>query len=616
ILGLGDTNYTNFCNYGKTLDKRLQNLKARRFYNCGWADDGTGLEIVVEPWIEDLFPALESFLSSPQAQRRRSSQAETDRPEGEKEDEKAMSEATKEATDSSVSVGRSRSEAIALFPSFHLPSEEELEKHSARTCKLGPEDKLTLPILPSPFLCVEFKEGKVERDQWSSLRLEKVAPYPLASSDVIECGIVRCRKLTTDGAAKKTLEVCLQSRSGDKFEYEPGDSFGVVVENRREEVDLILFLLRLSEKADLPISLSVDPNTKKKAASVPKFVPSNSTLRFIFTNCLDIRTVPKKPFLRALVEYTHDSGEKRKLMELVCKEGSEEYTQFVRVQGLTFIDLLILFPSCEPPVALVLEHLSRLLPRPYSITSSPLLTPHTLSFAFNVIEIPKEGPVTFARKGLCTGFLDAVTGALQSERAGEEILSSKMADLKLDAASGTGEKILIYFRSNQTFRLPKEINTPLIMVGPGTGVSPFIGFLKHRNTELSAKGLDSKPPHWLFFGCRHRQKDFLYESELKSFVQNGSLTELSTSFSREAEGDTSPKYVQDNLVLQGDRVVEYIEKQKASIYVCGDAKNMSKNVYDTFVSLLQTHLQLSEIDARKYVAQLQINQRYMQDVWG
>ncbi|RXG71615.1 Methionine synthase reductase [Armadillidium vulgare] len=557
VLGLGDTNYTNFCNFGKTLDQTLHTGKAHRFYNCGWADDGTGLEIVVEPWIEDLFPALKNFLDSPEAR------------------EKSFTE-TK-------------------------PKTVEMSREVEDVCNLIPDvkkQKLNYTIFA-------FTHRR---------RIKKLgSSYPFIASDITSCYISSFRRLTTADAVKQALEISLKSAEKEKFFYEPGDSFGIIVKNKEEEVDLLLNLLSLNKNADLHLKLKVDQNTSKKSALVPKYIPSDCTLRYLFTYCLDIRTIPKKPFLRALVEHTSNEQEKRRLMELVSKEGSDDYNKIVRLQGLTFIDLLLLFPSCIPPVSLLVEHLSRLLPRYYSVTSSPLKSPDAISFVFNVIEIPKGDSVMFKREGVCTGWLNSL---VMSKGTETDDLHVELGKMSLDSSNHNHE-ILIYFRSNQNFRLPQEINTPIIMIGPGTGVAPFIGFITHRKIQIQCSEESSSPLMVLFFGCRHKDRDFLYRHELMAFTESGSLSKMFVSFSRdENQSEGEPKYVQDNLILQGEEVIELIDKKNASVYVCGDAKNMSKNVLDTLINLLKKHLSLSDVDARRYIAQMQLKNRYLQDVWA
>ncbi|KAL7634297.1 UNVERIFIED_CONTAM: hypothetical protein RMT77_015627 [Armadillidium vulgare] len=614
VLGLGDTNYTNFCNFGKTLDQTLHTGKAHRFYNCGWADDGTGLEIVVEPWIEDLFPALKNFLDSPEAREKSFTETKPKTVEMSREVEDVCNliPDVKVSLDAETEAKVNLKYLDSVIPSLHLPTEGEVLNHPIRNLKFPIDNTLTLPNVPVTYLIAEYLDEPLEICHKDTVK-KLGSSYPFIASDITSCFISSFRRLTTADAVKQALEISLKSAEKEKFFYEPGDSFGIIVKNKEEEVDLLLNLLSLNKNADLHLKLKVDQNTSKKSALVPKYIPSDCTLRYLFTYCLDIRTIPKKPFLRALVEHTSNEQEKRRLMELVSKEGSDDYNKIVRLQGLTFIDLLLLFPSCIPPVSLLVEHLSRLLPRYYSVTSSPLKSPDAISFVFNVIEIPKGDSVMFKREGVCTGWLNSL---VMSKGTETDDLHVELGKMSLDSSNHNHE-ILIYFRSNQNFRLPQEINTPIIMIGPGTGVAPFIGFITHRKIQIQCSEESSSPLMVLFFGCRHKDRDFLYRHELMAFTESGSLSKMFVSFSRdENQSEGEPKYVQDNLILQGEEVIKLIDKKNASVYVCGDAKNMSKNVLDTLINLLKKHLSLSDVDARRYIAQMQLKNRYLQDVWA
>ncbi|KAG7170887.1 Methionine synthase reductase-like [Homarus americanus] len=659
VLGLGDTNYTNFCNFGKTIDQKLQSLGGHRFFPCGWADDGTGLEIVIEPWIEGLFPALKNHLVKKRninITGRKTSCCQgqnTTMDEGDSKicgkdivDDITRTTSTQDSNNecsnthnivSKSSINGSDSQLILngestidqtsialknidnqgeekrvnetfvtiLKYNIDVLSRGEIQCLPLKACAFPLSTKLTLPVQPPPYLTLKYLNN------FEASTIESGAPLPSAASKIFQAHIASVRKLTRQDAIKTALEVTLKLPSDvNEFVYEPGDSIGIIVENPKYEVEIVLNLLEITDIADKIYEISVVPNTKKKVAKVPSFIPVKSSLRYILEHCLDIRAVPKKPLMRSLVEYTSNSLEKRRLQELVSKEGAAEYTKHVREMNLTTLDLLITFQSCKPPVTTLLEHLPQLQPRAYSIISSPLVDSENISFVFNVVEIPKKNTVTFARKGICTGWLASLNSELENS---PKELNNAFDNLTIKAKADIYANI--YLRANQTFHLSKNTKIPIVMVGPGTGVAPFVGFLHHRQKIMTVNPDNAFGESWLFFGCRHKEQDFLYQEELESFHEQGILNHLIVSFSRDDTNCDSPKYVQDNILKHGAVLTPLLVNMGAIIYVCGDAKNMAKDVFEAFVTVLQVTNNQTEVDARKYIAQMQIEKRYLQDVW-
>ncbi|XP_071544761.1 methionine synthase reductase-like [Panulirus ornatus] len=661
VLGLGDTNYTNFCNFGKTVDQKLQALGGNRFYDCGWADDGTGLEIVVEPWIEGLLPALKNHLSkrrnleenlsnSGTFMDQNTSVEDSSKVKNKNENDKILDNrltdditrvistneqsetlfvrennlgvsssllmvnesildtthvALKKVENQEKEKGVDVISVISAKYNINIISQEEIHSLSVKSCAFPVDAKLTLPLQPLSYLTIKYLNTSYNGDTQSA------APLPSAVSEVVQVCVASVRKLTRHDAVKTAMEVTLKLPSNtDEFVYEPGDSVGILVKNPKHEVEILMNLLEITEIADKSCEISVASQTRKKSATVPAFIPRKSSLRHILENCMDIRSVPKKPLIRALLEYTSNPSEKRRLQEFVSKEGATEYSKHVREMNLTTLDLLIIFQSCKPPVTTLLEHLPRLQPRAYSIISSPLVDSKNISFAFNVVDIPKENTVTFARKGICTGWLASV---YDEHKVDNKNLNQALDDLSL--ADTLNTHACIYLRCNQSFRLPQNIENPIVLVGPGTGVAPFVGFLRHRevikNTEPSITFGES----WLFFGCRHKERDFLYREELEKFQENKILNHLIVSFSRDGTSHDGPKYVQDNILIHGTVLASLLVNKNAVVYVCGDAQNMAKEVFEAFVTVIQVHMNQTEVDARKFMAQMQIEKRYLQDVW-
>lgn len=634
LLGLGDSNYTNFCNAGKTLDKRLEELGAKRFYLSGWADDAVGLEQVVEPWIEGLFPALLKFLSLNCPDLSGSSQKEecceieverssfdedresSDRKSGtriaesnghEKENESPAKNTTDSAEPSNVKYESKTSSGISDREGMngtedlvkHIEdisltdlTEPSLRKSVAPLCDAA----VTVPLLPAAYLSVNF-------DSDQDVKPPLLPSNSSAATTISEATVIRTDVLSSQEALKKTLKLTL--KIGDEFEYQPGDSVSVYCQNEDTEVEMLLKRLYVLDKADRVCKIELMKDTKKAKAAIPLHIPTITTIRNLFTYHIDIREPPKKAVIRQLVEVTTNPKEKRRLQELCSKQGMADYTSFIRNPEISILDLLLAFPSCNPDVDRLIESLPKLQPRPYSACSSHLKAPGHLDIAFNVINIPEGDGRRFARQGICTGMLDRFT------------IQNQIREGSTEERTDTKIKLHISARPNQYFRLPSDVSIPLILIGPGTGVAPFVGFLQHREMQKnSAEFADQKFGEiFLFFGCRNWSQDFLFKEELMRLQKVDILKKLFVSFSRESVSKEDPKYVQDSIRENAEQVLQLIDNQKAVIYVCGDAKNMAKDVNQTFMTIMQEEKGMTESEAKSYVTKLRLERRYLEDVW-
>ncbi|SHH77467.1 sulfite reductase (NADPH) alpha subunit [Streptomyces sp. 3214.6] len=222
------------------------------------------------------------------------------------------------------------------------------------------------------------------------------------------------------------------------------------------------------------------------------------------------------------------------------------------------------------------EVLGRLQPRLYSISSSPLTDPHLVSLTVSVVRY--ENLAGRPRQGVCSPFL-------------------------ADAEPGT--EVPVHVQRSPHFRPPADPSTPMVMVGPGTGVAPFVGFLEERR----ARG--HRAPNWLFFGEQHRATDFYYEDELSGLRADGTLTRLDTAFSRDQRAKV---YVQDRIREHGSHLWSWLQ-DGAHFYVCGDASRMAKDVDRALRDVAVVHGGMSEEEAAAHVKQLAADKRYVRDVY-
>jgi len=168
-----------------------------------------------------------------------------------------------------------------------------------------------------------------------------------------------------------------------------------------------------------------------------------------------------------------------------------------------------------------------------------------------------------------------------------------------------GQGVKVFVEHNDNFRLPQNNDTPVIMVGPGTGVAPFRAFMQQREAD------EATGDNWMFFGDQTFTQDFLYQVEWQNYLKSGLLTRMDVAFSR----DQAEKiYVQDRLKEQAEAVFAWLERG-AHLYICGDANRMAKDVHQTLIEIISEQGKLSSEQAEQYLKDLRSNKRYQKDVY-
>lgn len=361
--------------------------------------------------------------------------------------------------------------------------------------------------------------------------------------------LVANRKLTADASAKETRHYEI-SLAGSGLVYTPGDALGVVPTNCPALVDDLLHALnRDGEEA------------------VPTPDGGEAPLRTALLRHYEITKVPAT-LLKVIAERSAD----KTLADLMAPEAKEALSKYL--WGREIIDLLTDFSSVTFEPRDFVSHLKKLQPRLYSISSSLDAFPDQVHLTVAAVRYESFGR---KRKGVCSTFL-------------------------ADRANGP---VPVFVHVSKGFRLPGSGDTPIIMVGPGTGIAPFRGFLHHRRA-IGAKGRN-----WLFFGDQKASTDFLYKDELDAMAASGHLTKLSTAFSR----DQAEKiYVQQRMLENAAELYAWLE-DGAHFYVCGDASRMAKDVDIALHKVVETAGGRSADEAAAYVTRLKSDKRYQRDVY-
>ena len=359
---------------------------------------------------------------------------------------------------------------------------------------------------------------------------------------------VRC--VTKPGSAKETVHIDL-SLEGSGLEYTTGDALGMIPCNDPELVDALISALGLNPEEQV---------------ALPDGSPSS--LREALITTYDITGLKKG----SLTKWNATARSAALEAVLEDKEALKDY-----VWGRDLLDVAEDEKTCAHFTngAALIAVLPKLTPRLYSIASSPDFKPGQVSLCVGAVRYNSHGR---DRKGVCSTYI--------ADR------------LK------PGDTARVFVHSNKGFRLPEDGSTPIIMVGPGTGIAPFRAFWQQRVID-KASG-----PMWLFFGNPYKATDGCYEDELAPMVESGIL-KLSVAWSR----DQAHKiYVQHLMEQAGEEIWNWLENG-AAVYMCGDANRMAKDVELALLNIIAKHGNRSEEEAAAYLADMKAAKRYQKDVY-
>ncbi len=363
--------------------------------------------------------------------------------------------------------------------------------------------------------------------------------------------VIDKRSLTHATSTKSTLHVAL-SIEGTGLRYEAGDACGVIPTNDLNLVAEILQKLRFNGNE-----------------RVPSATAGTTTLHDALARERQITRLSRK-----IVQGYAARGECAPLLDLLRPERQAAFDAYIYDRGL--IDLLVEYPGVIDDPAELVALLPKLAPRLYSISSSPAAHAGQIHATVAVVRFTAHNR---DRGGVCSTFF---------------------AD-----RTAIADRLPIYIQPNKKFKLPANPDAPIIMIGPGTGIAPFRGFLHER------RALGHKGKNWLFFGERSAATDYLYRDELESMHADGHLTRLDTAFSRDSNCKV---YVQDRMMEQARQFWSWLE-EGASVYVCGDASRMAKDVHAALRQIVQQQGAMSAEAAEEYVGALKEQHRYHRDVY-
>ncbi|RXT07894.1 assimilatory sulfite reductase (NADPH) flavoprotein subunit [Ammoniphilus sp. CFH 90114] len=395
-------------------------------------------------------------------------------------------------------------------------------------------------------------EGSVSMPTGTSATAAQVKESVYSRTNPFYAEVLENINLNGRGSNKETrhLEISLE---GSGLSFEPGDSLGIYPENDPVLVDQLLEELKWDPQGTVTVNKQGEIRALKEA----------------LTSHFEI-TVLTKPLLQQAASFLSKDEAK----ELIAAGNEDKLKAYL--QGRDLLDLIRDYGPWKGSAQDFISVLRKIPPRLYSIASSLAANPDEVHLTMGAVRYDAHGR---ERKGVCSIYC--------AERL------------------QPGDKVSIYLQQNQNFKLPANPDTPIIMVGPGTGVAPFRSFMQERE-ESGAEGKS-----WMFFGDQHFVTDFLYQTEWQKWIKNGVLTKMDVAFSRDRDEKV---YVQHRMLENSKELFAWLQ-EGAVVYICGDEKNMARDVHNTLVEIIEKEGGISREQAEAYLADMQQQKRYQRDVY-
>jgi len=615
ILGLGDSNYSQFNAAAKKIDKCLSCLCAHKFYHTGYADDGIGLEDVVEPWKRGVVDELHCKLTG--------------------DDDTFAS-------------------SLSLLPSPLPPSTSTSATSTRKKYELGDvvNGKQTSNINFSTKIrvskcvnsnvrssCSRYSLFSANANMTTTTTTTSFRAYDRQNQFLAELVAARYETAFATHGYTDSIVVTCTFRLPHGYTYNVGDVLCVYAPNPDWMVQRLLRRLKLCGDDVIKVSTIHERSTTNPVPHIP--FRREITLYDVFRFCVDIRSIPKsKLFLQTLSTFCRLDCDQMNLLNLAQCDLSQLHVKFP-----TLFDLLHAFASCQPSLQCLVHFLSELKPRQYSICSSPSYKPDEIDICVRILK-HDVNVAQHALDGLCSCFLYSLCTQrkLLSNLSQQSEAVVQFTPYEYGFVDAT--KIGAHLKLSTHFKPPINPRSSLIMIGPGTGVAVFRGFLQHRYQQNKIikdsmcdglwRGIDmqckdevvmmsddhaanqtttatDKSQCVLFFGCRHPNKDYLFEREWQQFQQQHVLHELFVAFSRAQKHKV---YVQHLLKENSAKISQMILQDDAYVFVCGDAAAMAKSVESTFIELIALHSKMSILESTKFIQHMKQTNKYNIDVWS
>ena len=559
VCAMGDSNYDAFCAVGKDFDRHFERLGGTRILKRCDVDEVEGIETFVEPWTEKLWSSLEAL------------------PTGGKP----------------TGGGAEAEEGAAMSPAATPPVAETPSTATG----------LAKPAMPSDITDDDPIGGSADNPLFAPVTAAKWLTSDRSNGSDVSGAVDESE------GQRRVLHMEIDvSAGGSTMDFLPGDAVGILPKNERTDVEEVMALLKVSsDGSTAPMPPMANP---------PAHLAKCTTVREALEAHVDLGTVttwPSLPLLRLLIKGSAD-GTSTPLHERACAAVSTSDATAAKAahaalqrERPTLASLLRGLQS-TPDLASLLDILPPLAPRFYSIANAPAADPGKVHLCLSIVEYYTTTPdgTRITRRGLCSNMLAAICQPILSKTVG-----------------GDPVKVAIFKRepSGHELRLPKDPSLPVLMIGPGTGLAPFLGFIQHRRYALTRKQLG---PCHLFFGCRAEKDDYLYADELNALGGAGAI-KLHTAFSRSGEpcaagywrgARVNVPYVQDLIEGNAADVCELLLDKNGHVYVCGDGQSMARDVHAALATAMMMKTKVTAEEAEEKLQELAKEGKYTREIWN
>jgi sulfite reductase alpha subunit-like flavoprotein len=498
----------------------------------------------------------------------------------------------------------------SLFP---LPSGDDIIYDSNTI----PEPRYKIHLVPTePSLSGPVENSSTQSNPFQS-SFDEHHPY---TSHLLENERITAAEWTQD-----VRHVALDSRG---LIWKPGDVVYIRPVNFPDDISKLLRLFNVSGDEKLVSIERLDleaPNIRCEPGE---------TLRSFVASELDISGVPRRYFFELLSHFATNELQALKLNQLASAEGQEELHDYARRAKRSFLDVMDDFDSARPPLNYLLDLFPKLQPRAFSISSSHSCNPNQLTISMVVVRYRSQ--TNRLRRGVCSTWISQILP--QPPSVNQSWMSTEIP-------------IPIWIKPG-TMRLPQDLSTPLILVGPGTGCAIFRAFIQERIHIIKQGNMDGNAtklgPAIFYFGCRHEAQDFLYSSLWMEALGIGAISQLSIAFSQDRSAKrfvllpsasssfdisqngnaivsetsytipalVSKTYVQLCIKEDANQVFDLVHRQMGSIFVCGNANKMPTDVRNAFITSFMQAGGMTDTDAETYVRNLEAKRRYCVESWS
>ncbi|KAJ7308071.1 hypothetical protein JRQ81_008576 [Phrynocephalus forsythii] len=428
-------------------------------------------------------------------------------------------------------------------------------------------------MLPPKFTLHFLEDASGEDLRERSPRQERAPEEPPSERHPFPACLVSNQRVTSESHFQD-VRLLQFDVSGSGVEYTAGDVVMIQPCNAPEDVQLFCDLLRLDPDKRFVLR-PTEPGTP-----LPAHLPQPCTLRHLVSHYLDIASVPRRSFFELACHFSTSDLEREKLQEFGSAQGQEELSAYCYRPRRTTLEVLGDFPhtTCAIPCDYLLDLIPRIRPRAFSIASSMLVHPNRIDILVAVVHY--KTLLSKPRRGLCSTWL----ASLEPQN---------------DAA-----RVPLWVKQG-SLTFPADRLTPVVMIGPGTGVAPFRAAIQERVAQ-------GKGGNYLFFGCRQKSKDFYCRAEWEALVERGCL-HLFVAFSRDQEEKV---YVQHRIREEKELVFDLVSHRGASIYLAGNAKQMPEAVSEALKFVFRSQGCLSAPEAERYLAGLEREGRFQAETWS